>query len=293
MEFGIVLHGSGVVDFARAMEELREAGFRHFEYSYEHVATMERNGGSSKMREAADLAESLGLLPAQLHGPSLERGCDLGNPDPKVRRRSVERSCRWIEYCAELRVPVMVEHPSEFHPDFDKTMELVKSSFREVARCAEEHGVKVALENEFDPRHMVTTRGGRTMVIPPRVGCTISELSDVIRAVDSGSLGICLDLGHANLQRPLFSISQAIREAGSLLIATHLHDNMGWNDDHLLPLQGNIPWSDVIEAFREIHYQNPLILEIGGLSVPDEQVRTNRLRLARLVAEDLSSTAES
>jgi sugar phosphate isomerase/epimerase len=283
MRYGVVLHGAGVIDGPTALAEMAAAGFTSFEYSYSHLAKVEALGETG-YRELADHASKLGLEPVQIHGPSLEQGFDLGSPEDSVRKRSIRRSCRWMDHCATLGAPVMIEHGCEFHDDFQETMDLVKSSFRTIARSARDRGLRIAIENEFDPRNSVRAAQGRCMVVPARVGCTIPELMEVINDVDPDTLGICLDFGHANLQRPLFGLAEALAEAGRHLIATHIHDNEGLRDDHMFPLMGNIEWDAATDALRRIPYRKPLILEADGiLSVKDRNTRMNRLRAANLI----------
>jgi len=289
MRNGIVLHGAERLELSSVMDEIAEVGFDSFEYSHGHVLALEREGPRS-FKQAAEEAESKGLEPVQLHGASLERQFDLGSPDEHTRRKSVERSCLWIEHCAALNVPVMVEHGCEFHEDFARTMELVKSSFREIAKCAEDNGVRVAIENEFDPRELAAAGQGRNMIVPARVGCLVPELMEIVLE-DEKNLGVCLDFGHANLQRSFFSLDQAIRDLGDHLFATHIHDNEGISDQHMIPLFGNIPWDRAMEALRETGYRRPIILEVGGLSTNDRPVRMNRLRLYKLAADYLCSSA--
>ncbi len=286
MEHGLVLHGAGFLEAARAMQEIADVGFKHFEWTHGHVRILEE-GNEASFRDALEHARTLGLNPAQLHGPSLEPGFDLASPDPQVRERSVKRSCLWVQHSSRLGVPVMVEHGCEFHEDFETTMHLMKQSFKTIAKCASEVGVRVAVENEFDPRGLAAPApGGRNMVVPARVGCLVSELKELVEDVDPESLGICLDFGHANLQRPLFALEEAIREGGSSIIATHLHDNEGLDDQHMLPLMGSIPWDRAMGALADIGYSSPVILEIGGLP-RDDRVRHNRLRLYKAVASEI------
>ena len=127
--------------------------------------------------------------------------------------------------------------------------------------------------------------------IPPRVGCIMSELLEIVEEVDPENLGICLDFGHANLQRPLFGLHDGIRELGDHLIATHIHDNEGLSDQHMIPLMGTIDWDSAIVALKEIGYNGPLILEVGGLPSADGSIRRNRLRLYRVAAAEITRDA--
>jgi sugar phosphate isomerase/epimerase len=287
MECGIVLHGSNMLGVREALEEISNAGFESFEFSFGHVHRMEE-AGAEAFSEAVSASESFGLDPVQLHGPSLEMGFDLASPEEGIRKSSVDRSGLWIQHCAALGVPVMVEHGCEFHDNSEATMERMKRSFRQLAQIAREHGVKVAIENEFDPRDKIVAGEGRNMVVPARVGCMMSELLEVVEDVDPDYLGVCLDFGHANMQSPLFSIDEAIGELGEFLIATHLHDNEGASDQHLIPLMGSIEWQPAIAALADIGYDRPLILELGGTSTGNAIIRTNRLRLYRAIGLEIT-----
>ena len=83
------------------------------------------------------------------------------------------------------------------------------------------------------------------------------DLVEIASAL-SPMAGICLDTGHANICG--VDIPSFIDEAGELLIATHIADNDGMEDQHLLPGFGSIPWEKVIPAFRE-SYQGYLNFE--------------------------------
>ena len=78
----------------------------------------------------------------------------------------------------------------------------------------------------------------------------------------AGSLGeragICLDTGHANIRGE--DIPAFIRSCGKHLIGTHIADNDGKSDQHLLPGFGSIRWEEVIPAFRST-YDGFLTLE--------------------------------
>jgi sugar phosphate isomerase/epimerase len=115
----------------------------------------------------------------------------------------------------------------------------------------------------------------------------MSELLEVVEEVDPDSLGVCLDFGHANMQRQ-FAIDEAIRELGEFLIATHIHDNEGASDQHMIPLMGSIEWQSAIAALSDIGYDRPLILELGGTSTGNAIIRANRLRLYRAIGLEIT-----
>lgn len=74
------------------------------------------------------------------------------------------------------------------------------------------------------------------------------ELIEMAKAL-SPMAGICLDTGHAFIAGE--NIPDFIRKAGKLLLGTHIADNDGKKDLHLLPGFGKIEWESVMKAFRE------------------------------------------
>ena len=91
------------------------------------------------------------------------------------------------------------------------------------------------------------------------------ELCERCDSFRSDKIGICWDFGHAHtaaLNQPV-----AIRDMGSRLKITHVHDNYRNGDHHQLPGLGRtewgcIEWKPVMQALREVDYAGPLTLEI-------------------------------
>ena len=78
-------------------------------------------------------------------------------------------------------------------------------------------------------------------------------------------LGICIDVGHANLHRDLFANPAAayLRAFGGRLVHLHVSDNSGAGDEHLVPGTGTIDWRSVAEALRRIPYRGNIVLELA------------------------------
>ena len=85
------------------------------------------------------------------------------------------------------------------------------------------------------------------------------------------NLGICLDTGHLNL----VDGDQAafIDKCGSHLKALHLADNLGQNDNHMLPYSaGTVDWERVIGALKKNNYSGLFNFEVGNLAISASQV---------------------
>jgi sugar phosphate isomerase/epimerase len=77
--------------------------------------------------------------------------------------------------------------------------------------------------------------------------------------------GICLDYGHAHLMGDL---GEAIEALSGHLWTTHVHDNGGRRDDHLVPFAGTIDWDAAMMATQKIGYEDVLMLEVGDTGDP-------------------------
>jgi sugar phosphate isomerase/epimerase len=115
-----------------------------------------------------------------------------------------------------------------------------RRSIEELLRIAEPLGVRIAVE-----------------VIPNE----LSRAGSIVHFVeqDLDGAGICLDFGHAHLDG---DVVEAVETVSEHLIATHVHDNRGRSDDHLLPFDGTIDWAGTLLAVQKVGYDGPFMFEI-------------------------------
>lgn len=132
----------------------------------------------------------------------------------------------------------------------------------EVAALAAEAGVKLALE-----------------VMPNAMSSATALTLMVEEQLDGHDVGICLDYGHAHL---MGGVTDAIEEISGHLVTTHLHDNHGRRDDHLVPFAGTIDWDAAMMATQKVGYDGTLTFEVGA---PADADPVNMLmRMARAKA---------
>ena len=113
-----------------------------------------------------------------------------------------------------------------------------------------------------------------------------ADLRELIDAVGSPQLKICLDTGHLN--RVGGSQEEFVREAGALLKALHINDNEGETDQHLIPYgRGNVRWDELINALAALEepYDGLFNFEIPGESNAPFEVLMAKLDYLRQVAE--------
>ena len=73
--------------------------------------------------------------------------------------------------------------------------------------------------------------------------------------------GVCWDFGHAHYT--MIDQREAFSALGERIVATHVHNNEGFTDSHMLPSQGTMDWKKAMGALGGVGYDNALTLEIN------------------------------
>ena len=121
-------------------------------------------------------------------------------------------------------------------------------------------------------------------VIPNELSRAGSLVHFVEEDLDVSDVGICLDFGHAHMDGDLVD---AIETVSGHLVTTHVHDNRGRTDDHLVPFDGTIDWPSALTAIQKIGYDGTLVFEIAAHRSPKEtlkQAQKARQRMERFLA---------
>lgn len=94
----------------------------------------------------------------------------------------------------------------------------------------------------------------------------ISVIMDLVGRYPADRVGVCLDLGHANIAG---DPPAAVRTAAPRLIHLHVSDNLGERDDHLVPGRGTIPWGRTVAALSEVGFDGAFTLELRDFTRGD------------------------
>jgi sugar phosphate isomerase/epimerase len=130
----------------------------------------------------------------------------------------------------------------------DNQPELARRSVEEIVERASRENVRVALEVIPNP------------LSSPEV--LVHLIEEVLDGVD---VGICLDYGHAHLMGDL---GEAVEAVAGHLWTTHVHDNGGKRDDHLVPYAGSIDWEAAMMETQKIGYDGTLMFEVADTGDP-------------------------
>jgi sugar phosphate isomerase/epimerase len=130
----------------------------------------------------------------------------------------------------------------------DNQPELARRSVEEIVGKADRQRVRVALE-----------------VIPNPLSSAERLVHLIEEELDGLNVGICLDYGHAHLMGDL---GEAIETVSGHLWTTHVHDNGGQRDEHLVPYAGSINWDAAMMETQKIGYDGTLMFEVADTGDP-------------------------
>ena len=273
------------------------AGFQTIDFNYN--AFRERLLGVSENEErrwaegVRDEAQRHGIRLAQMHAP-------IYNPFAGTRESDAlnDLTARSMRTAAVLGVPWVVVHPGSVTGAWDEThrrtlRERCVTYLRRILYASDGLAVGVAMENCTSKDREIAATTEQPAGVRPRelYGATAEELLEIQDASGGGEcVGVCWDFGHAQVQG--VDQAQQLRLLGPRLKVTHVHDNDGRSDQHLLPFNGKVDWPNVMAALKEIGYAGPFSLEVHNAFHPlPDALKDPHLKFAHQVASYLVGLA--
>lgn len=222
---------------------------------------------TENFHQVMELFRQNGIICETLHAP-YDHINDLWGEDDAPAERMLARLKDSVDKCHRYGIGVTIVHLSSGRP-MPAMHERGLQRFEELFRYAQEKGVVPALENQ-------------------------RYLENLAYFMDRyQSPGFCWDCGHE------YGFSKGIRFLelfGHRAVALHIHDNRCGTDtdDHLLPFDGSIDFSQVAHQLARSGYQGTLMLEVskavkpGGLPtyahLTDEEYIRRAVEAARRLA---------
>jgi sugar phosphate isomerase/epimerase len=191
-----------------------------------------------------------------------------GVSDNAKRHVAVQEAAAALNVAREIPVDVFVVHLGT--PTVQGGENSRAAAFRsaeEICRLAEPIGIRVALE-----------------VIPNPISDPQSLVTLLERDLDAPRAGICLDFGHAFL---MGDVADAIEAVAEHLITTHVHDNAGKKDDHLVPFEGRINWNVALMTMQKVGYDGTYLMELANTGSPADilgKAQRARVKFEKLLA---------
>lgn len=242
----------------KMLEEMAAAGFGWAQVPSPPAGVLaDSRNGIRHARAVAAAFANMDLRPV-LHAPT-----DLIAGD-RDSDRAVEGA---IFYAAECGAAAIVLHARSFldgRGAGDRMLAETRS-LASLARTAERVGVILALEN------LAPVFPG-----PETISANPLPLRTLARRINSPAVGLCMDVGHANVIAGLrrTSLTRMVEPVLDMVALFHLHDNLGarWIADerpdldplrldlHLPPGEGSLPWAEVADSLTS--HGAPVIWEV-------------------------------
>jgi sugar phosphate isomerase/epimerase len=261
------------------LRELAEFGFRDVEL-FATVGHFDYHDRAAIARLGTWLHEA-GLQLHSVHAPIVEHNHDgqwgaplsTASAAEEVRKHAVAETLAALEIARQIPFRHLVLHlgvPDDLKPPADANARLAaQRSLAEISAAAQPLGVQVAVE-----------------VIPNKLSAApaLVRLVEEELELDPPGVGICLDMGHAFLMGDLVD---AIELVSGGLTTTHVHDNRGKHDDHLLPFDGKIDWPIALMSLVKVGYEGLIMFELANTSTPRQVLEKTvdvRRRFEEIVA---------
>jgi sugar phosphate isomerase/epimerase len=209
----------------------------HFDY---------RSGDDT--REVAAWLSGENLTLHSIHSPTnrdfqlnRDSGAPLSIIDPERLRRqeAVDEIKRALDLVEHIPFRYCIQHVARQRdvPD-ERKWDAAFSSLEHLSLFARQRGVTLAIENT--PGEMATP----------------VNLKNFLEQTRLSNVKLCFDAGHAHIEG---GAQEALEAVSDLVVTTHMHDNRGERDDHLLPYEGTIDWTEMLAALPA---DAPLVLEL-------------------------------
>ena len=237
---------------------------------------------SKAIRDLADGLNEYRLTLHSLHAPTqrdLAPGRESGFPisisDPERVRRldAVDEVKRAIEVAERIPFKYLVQHIGHSRqPANARNIDAAFNSLEHLVVFAKHRGVTIALENT-----------------PGELGAP-AALQQFIQETHLNDLRFCFDSGHANIEP---GINAALESMQGRIVTTHLHDNHGEKDEHLLPGAGTVDWGTVLETLARGAAPIPLVLELKEITAGTPSLEEAQTAFAQLekIIDTRSGTA--
>jgi sugar phosphate isomerase/epimerase len=205
------------------------------------------------VRELGDALREHKLTLHSLHAPTerdlspgRESGVPLSISDPERIRRldAVDEIKRTLEVTEKVPCKYLIQHIGHGRQAADpRRLDAAFTSLENLSMFAKARGVAIALENT-----------------PSELGSP-SVLHKFLIDTHLNDLKLCFDIGHAHIDEGVAPGFEAMRDQ---LVSSHIHDNHGDKDEHLLPFDGTIDWDAALCGFVDAPQLIAMVFEIKG-----------------------------
>ncbi len=231
---------------------------------------------AAAIKELGGWLKDTGLALHGIHAPIVESmhgggkwGPSISNAvtDTAKRQAAVREADTALNIARELGAGVFVVHlGTPTVQGGENSRSAAFRSIEDICRLAEPTDVRVALE-----------------LMPNALSDAAQLVAMLDRDLEFPKAGICFDFGHAFL---MGDVADQIETVAEHLVTTHVHDNGGKKDDHLVPFDGRINWDMALMTMQKVGYDGTYLMELANSSTPAEvlqKAQASRKRFEKLL----------
>ncbi len=240
------------------LDYVKDAGLDGCDIGLDRDNVMIEKDWEDIVHKAKEELDKRGLVCTQVHLPyhNIFRSSEIIEDDIKqctlnsMKAMSI-LGCKWGAY-----------HPRTAFNNNCSSEVAIKDNYKEISIYLEEalkYNVGIAVEN-----------------IPIFPDCPMhkffsadyDELNYLVDSFKSENVKVCWDFGHANLM-PIKQ-EKAFKILGDKIRITHIHNNYGYCDSHVVPTLGTIDWANVMPALKNSGYDGAFALELNFFKMTSE-----------------------
>ena len=217
------------------------AARQHFDYT-----------SRESVLELADWFRSNPVEPFSMHAPlypDREMGragapsVNVIHPEKSRRIDAMDEIKRAVETAEHIPLRNVIIHLGERNDSWSpRTIEYALTALEHLNAFSRPLGVRLLVENLLSE------------------ATTPEHLINILEMGHLDTVGVCLDLGHANMT---VGTADAITTFGNRIASVHVHDNHGTKDEHLWPGDGTIAWDATAKALKALAKPPAAVLEIS------------------------------
>ena len=234
------------------------AARQHFDYtSREQVAELAAFFRSNPLTAWSMHAP---LYPDREMGRSGAPAVNLLHAEKSRRIAAMDEIKRALETAEQIPFRNLVVHLGERNDEWSpRSVEHALTALERLGAFARPLGVRPLVENLLSepttPEHLV----------------------EILASGHLDQIGVCLDLGHAQIT---VGVPAAIATLGDRIVQVHAHDNHGLKDEHLFPGDGTIDWPAATAALNALPAPPAVVLELSSKLPGEPAALPERIRQA-------------
>ena len=227
------------------------AARQHFDYTdRDHVAELASFFGSNPLEPWSVHAP---LFPDREMGRAGAPAVNVLHPEKARRIAAMDEIKGTLETAESIPFRNLIVHLGERDDGWSlRSIEYAQTALEHLGAFAHPLGVQILVEN---------------LVSEPT---SPAHLVEILEMGHLNSVGICLDLGHANITT---GVTAAIATLNTRIRSVHVHDNKGVKDEHLFPGDGTIDWAAAVKALKHLPEPPAIVLEVHQSFASDPKIQ--------------------